>query len=187
MNCKEARATAIEHIRAGSAVLEPHFEVCAECSRFLQAQLALHSAFAALSRKVPAPADLETRLRAEFDASRTASHLAPRSAARRLRWWLPAAALAASLAIAAVALHRATPPPRIAGEPFIEIPYIAPLAPYERTRIVRMDVPVSALIAAGFEVQAVDTGAALPADVLFGQDGRAHAIRLVSNSVLNSN
>lgn len=176
----------------GSAVLDSHFEVCAECSRFLQAQLALDSAFAALTREVPAPADLETQLLAEFDvvirnASRNASHLAPRSAARRVRWWLPAAALAASLAIAAVALHRAVPPPRIAGEPFVEIPYIAPLAPYERTRIVRMDVPVSALVAAGFEVHAADTGAALRADVLFGQDGRAHAIRLVSNSVPNSN
>jgi hypothetical protein len=191
MNCKEARATAIEHIRAGSAALDPHLEVCAECARFLQAQLALHSAFAALSREVSAPADLEAWLLAEFDvvirnASCKASRLAPRSAVRSVRWWLPAA-LAASLAIAAVALHRAVPPPQIAGEPFVEIPYIAPLAPYERTRIVRMDVPVSALIAAGFEVHAVDTGAALRADVLFGQDGRAHAIRLVSNSVPNSN
>ena len=67
MNCKDARATAIEHIRAGSAVFDPHFEVCAECSRFLQAQLALDSAFAALTREVPAPADLETQLLAEFD------------------------------------------------------------------------------------------------------------------------
>jgi len=188
MNCKHARATAIERIHAGSAVLDPHFEGCAECSRFLQAQLALHSAFAALTREVPAPADLETQLLAEFDVViRNASRPAPRSAARRVRWWLPAAALAASLAIAAVAFHHAVPPPPIAGEPFVEIPYIAPLAPYERTRIVRMDVPVSALVAAGFEVHAADTGAALRADVLFGQDGRAHAIRLVSNSVPNSN
>jgi hypothetical protein len=188
MNCKEARASAIEHIRSGSAALDPHFEACAECSRFLRTQLALHSAFAALSRDVPAPADLETQLLAEFDAVvRNASRLAPRPAARRVRLWQGAAALAASLAIAAVALHRPLPAPRIASEPFVEIPYIAPLAPYERTRIVRMDVPVSALIAAGFKVHAVDTGAALSADVLFGQDGRAHAIRLISNSVPNSN
>jgi hypothetical protein len=184
MNCKEARATAIEHIRSGSAALDPHFEACAECARFLRAQLALHSAFAALSREVPAPIDLEWQLLAEFDAvARNASRAAP----RRVRWWLPAAALAAALAIAAVATHRPLPAPRIAGEPFVEIPYIAPLAPYERTSIVRMDVPVSALIAAGFKVHAVDTGAALRADVLFGQDGRAHAIRLASNSVPDSN
>jgi hypothetical protein len=188
MNCKEARVAAIEHIRSGPAVLDPHFEACAECSHFLRDQLALHSAFAALSHDVPAPTDLETQLLAEFDAvARNASRLAQRPAARYARWSLAAAALAATLAIAAVALHHPVPAPRIAGEPFVEIPYIAPLAPYERTSIVRMDVPVSALIAAGFEVHAVDTGAALRADVLFGQDGRAHAIRLVSNSVPNSN
>ena len=186
MSCKEARATAIEHIRSGSAVLDPHFEACTECSGFLRAQLALHSAFAALSREVPLPADLETQLLAEFDAaSRNSSGLAPRPTARRVRWWLAAAALAASLAVAAVAIHHPVPAARIDADPFVEIPYIAPLAPYERTSVVRMDVPVSALIAAGFEVHAVDTSAALTAEVLFGQDGRAHAIRLVSNSISN--
>ena len=181
MNCKQARAAAIEHARSGSAALHPHFEACGECAQFLQAQLAIHAAFAALSRDVPAPADREAQLLAAFDA-------APHPAPRRFRWWLPAAAaLATALAIAAVVIHRPIPAPRIASEPFIEIPYIAPLAPYERTSIVRMEVPVSALIAAGFDVHAVDTGAVLTADVLFGQDGRAHAIRLVSSSISNSN
>lgn len=181
MNCKEARAIAIECARSGSPVLDPHFEKCAECSRFLEAQLALSSAFSAVPRDVSVPANLEAKLLAEFDA-------ASRTAPNRFRWWLPAAAaLAASLALAAIVFHRPAPAPRIAGEPFVEIPYIAQLAPYERTKIVRMDVPVSALIAAGFEVHATDTGAALRADVLFGQDGRAHAIRLVSNSIPNSN
>jgi len=116
-------------------------------------------------------------LLAEFDAATLPKR-------RTLRRWIPAvAALAASLAVAVVAIHRPTPAPVVSAEPFIEIPYIAPLAPYERTSIVRMDVPVSALIAAGFDVHSPDTGAAFRADVLFGQDGRAHAIRLVSKSV----
>ena len=68
----------------------------------------------------------------------------------------------------------------------MRIPYVAPLAPYERVRMLRMDVPVTALIAAGFEVHAHDTGAVVTADVLFGQDGRAYAIRRVPGSVLNS-
>ena len=55
----------------------------------------------------------------------------------------------------------------------MRIPYVAPLAPYERTQVVRMSVPVTALIAAGFEVHARDIGAAVRADVLIGQDGRA--------------
>jgi hypothetical protein len=43
-------------------------------------------------------------------------------------------------------------------------------------------VPIAALIAAGFEVHVVDSGGALPAEVLVGQDGRALAIRLVTGS-----
>lgn len=181
MNCKEARALAIERLRSGSTVTDPHFKACEVCSRFLESQLALHSAFADLAREVPAPANLEAKLLAEFDK-------AHRPAARRFHWWLPAAAVVATaLVIAGVVLHRPAPAPRAAVEPFVEIPYIAPLAPYERTSVVRMDVAVSALIAAGFDVHATDTGAALRADVLFGQDGRARAIRLVSNSIPNPN
>lgn len=180
MNCKQARAKAIEQVRSGSAISEPHFAACADCAGFLHAQLALHSALAVVSREVPAPANLEAKLLAGFDGT---SRLNQRPAPRRFRWIPAGAALAASLAVAVVAIHRRVAAPEISAEPFIEIPYIAPLAPYERTRIVRMDVPVSALIAAGFDVHSPDTRAAFTADVLFGQDGRAHAIRLVSNSI----
>jgi hypothetical protein len=182
MTCKRARATAIEHVRSGIGVTDPHFEKCVECARFLQVQLALNAEFAALSCEVAVPANLEDKLLAEFDA---AGHVDARHAQRRFRWWAPTAALAASLTIGVAVMHRPVPSPVITAEPFIEIPYIAPLAPYERTRIVRMDVPVSALIAAGFDVHSPNTGGALRADVLFGQDGRAHAIRLVSNSTTN--
>ena len=132
----------------------------------------LAAAMAKIDAPAP-PAEIERAVMAVFDAR----------SRRRLRmvWWIPAAA-AAMLAAAVVAFHRPAPAPRVADAPFIEIPYIAPLAPYERTEIRRMDVPVAALIAAGFEVHAADTGAALRADVLFGQDGRAHAIRVVTNS-----
>ncbi len=83
---------------------------------------------------------------------------------------------------ATVGIHNAaSPSPRAAEAPFMEIPYVTPLAPYERIEVKRMDLPVSALIAAGFDVlHAPDTGASLRADVLFGQDGRAHAIRIVT-------
>jgi hypothetical protein len=99
---------------------------------------------------------------------------------RRLLPW--ACALAASVLVGALLL-RPVPVPPHTEEPFLEIPYVAPLAPYERTSLVRMDVPVAALIAAGFEVRVADAGASVRADVLFGQDGRAHAIRLVPDSI----
>ncbi len=121
-----------------------------------------------------APASIERRVMAAFDARRNAR-------ARGFGWWMPAGAAAAIAVMAAtVGIHKPASPPRAAEAPFMEIPYVTPLAPYERIEVKRMDVPVAALIAAGFEVHAPDTGASLRADVLFGQDGRAHAIRIVT-------
>lgn len=91
-----------------------------------------------------------------------------------------AGSLTAALLVGAVWIRR--PVPVVSEVLFVEIPYVAPLAPYERTNVMRMEVPVEALIAAGFEVQGQEPGAAVTADVLVGQDGRAHAIRLLSNS-----
>ncbi|PYT19047.1 MAG: hypothetical protein DMG59_01800 [Acidobacteria bacterium] len=103
------------------------------------------------------------------------------------------AALAASLFVGALLIHRtalvsqpAAPPHSASAEPFVQIPYVAPPAPYERIEVMRMDVPVTALIAAGFEVHVPDSGAAVSADVLVGQDRRVLAIRLVSRSIPNS-
>lgn len=94
-----------------------------------------------------------------------------------------AVAMAACAAVCLVLL-RPSPSPRVtasaADAPFVEMPYVAPLAPYERAEVVRMDVSVAALEAAGLDVHVPDTGATVLADVLLGQDGRAHAIRLVS-------
>lgn len=88
-------------------------------------------------------------------------------------------AFASMLAVAAVLLRQAAP---VAEErPFVAIPYVVPLAPYERASVMRMDVPVAALVAAGFEVHGAEPGGTVSADVLVGQDGRMHAVRLISN------
>ncbi len=99
------------------------------------------------------------------------------------RWgWLATAV--AALTVAVVALHQPAPMASTGNEaPFLPIPYVAPLAPYERTEIVRMDIQVAALTAAGFDVRTPDTGASLPVEVVVGQDGRAHAIRFLSSSL----
>ena len=62
-------------------------------------------------------------------------------------------------------------------QPFLSIPYTVPLSPEEHTTVVRMEVPVAALIAAGFNVATPDPGGVIDADVLVSQDGRARAIR----------
>jgi len=70
-------------------------------------------------------------------------------------------------------------------QPFIAIPYTLPLEPYERADVMRMDVPVAALIAVGLPMSMADPAALARADVLVGQDGRARAVRLISISTLN--
>jgi hypothetical protein len=72
-------------------------------------------------------------------------------------------------------------------QPFLAIPYTAPLASYERTSLVRMDLPVSALVAAGLPVRISDPAAQASADVLVGEDGRARAVRVISISTSDWN
>jgi hypothetical protein len=80
--------------------------------------------------------------------------------------------------------HSPAPPVQDAAQ-FVPIPYTIPLTPEERATVVRMEIPVSALIAAGFRVPSVDPGATVRADVLVSQDGRARAIRPISISSSN--
>src|SRR4051794_21660347 len=115
------------------------------------------------AERMAAPPAIEAAVLAEFDG-------AHRSGVRR---WI---ALAACIGAVALLLRLPAPAPGVAQErPFVEIPYVAPLAPYERVAVRRMEVPVSALIAVGIDPRARDLSAALPADVLVGQDGRALA------------
>jgi len=66
-----------------------------------------------------------------------------------------------------------------ANQPFIVIPYTEPLAPYERASIMRMDLPITAVMAAGLPIGAQDPAERVRADVVVGEDGRARAIRLL--------
>jgi hypothetical protein len=69
-----------------------------------------------------------------------------------------------------------------AEEPFVAIPYTVPLAPEERTTVVRITLSPSAIAAVGFPLPAIDPGNESLADVLVGEDGRAHAIRIVADT-----
>jgi hypothetical protein len=70
--------------------------------------------------------------------------------------------------------------------PFVPVPYVAPLDSYETGTVLRVNVPVAMLIAAGYRVPVTDPTATVLADVLVGDDGRAHAVRLVSGLSLES-
>jgi hypothetical protein len=74
--------------------------------------------------------------------------------------------------------RRSATTPARDDRPFVPIPYTAPLSKYENASVVRVNVSVAALLAAGYEIPAADPSAVLSADVLVGEDGRPHAIRL---------
>jgi hypothetical protein len=188
-----------------------HVDLCPDCARAWDEQLALSAALASMAGEaVPEMAGIEARVLAEFDGA---------ASRRRRSRWLLAAGLAAAALVGLVWVGRrapaarppatvtakaarpvlpamvATPPRAPAGQvrrkadhrqpgeknrPFVTIPYTVPLSPLERATVVRMQIPVAALIAAGYNVQSLDPGAAVEADVLVSQDGRARAIRLSS-------
>ena len=75
----------------------------------------------------------------------------------------------------------ATAPPPQARE-FIQLPYAPDFDPYEGGQVVRVSVPGASVRGLGLPISADR----VQADVLLGDDGVARAIRLVSNSGLNS-
>jgi len=66
------------------------------------------------------------------------------------------------------------------SNPFVAIPYTLPLDPHEPVTVMRVTMPVSALVAVGLASAAADPTATAPADVIVGEDGRIRALRLVS-------
>lgn len=81
--------------------------------------------------------------------------------------------------------HRAATPAPEPEQPFIEVPYTVPLEPFERAQMMQVELPVSALIAAGMPVGVADPAARARADVIVGQDGRARAFRVISVAAFN--
>lgn len=179
MTCRENREDLVEWARGSepAGALEAHVAECAGCARFLEEQRGLSAVLQRVAAQaVPSPEEIGARVMAEFD-------LGVRTAKLRVWRWFAAGGVAAAACFALlVTPHRAAPPE---AAQFIPIPYTIPLAPEERATVVRMEIPVSALISAGFQMSATDPGATVQADVLVSQDGRARAIRPIS--ILSSN
>ena len=164
--------------------LRGHLEACAECrvwlARFAEIDGEVTGWGQPLGLQNPPPSDAREQL---------AARLALPPAQRRTIRWMPAACaavaatIAAALVLAAVAPHKKLPAGSRAGlwsDPaFVGIPYLPPLDPNENTAIVRMNIRVATLIAVGYRVTA-DPETIVPADVLVGEDGRAHAVRVLS-------
>ena len=181
MNCREYRNSLMEWARGNPPAPEvvSHLEECPPCARFLEGQRALSAAMASLAAEPAPPAEqFQARVMAEFDKVQPAR--------RPMLRWVLAGALAASVILGAVWSSRSVPAPVAVSEPgFVPIPYTVPLSPEEPATVWRMEIPVSRLRAVGYRVQASDPGAVVEADVLVGQDGRAHAIRPLTISSSN--
>lgn len=66
------------------------------------------------------------------------------------------------------------------SNPFVAIPYTLPLDPHERVTVMRVEMPVAALVSVGLALPAPDPAATTPADAIVSQDGRIRALRLLS-------
>jgi hypothetical protein len=66
-----------------------------------------------------------------------------------------------------------------AEEPFVAIPYTVPLAPEERATVMHVALSPSAIAAIGFPLPVMDPGSVVETDLLVGEDGRAHAVRIL--------
>jgi hypothetical protein len=159
-----------------SAQLSAHLQACAECRETLERLVRFDRELTAWGESVnsrnPAPSN---------DRNRLAAEMAPVAATNPWLHWLPPAAAALAIALA---LHSVPQPerpfvPYREPAPFVQIPYSPPLDPRENAAIVRMNIRVATLIAAGYRVTG-DPDTIVPADVLVGEDGRAHAVRVLS-------
>jgi hypothetical protein len=201
-----------EHLDAGLLILaideelaepdrsavEAHLSRCADCkARYHELAILsvrLESAVAAIP--VQAPASLRDGLVALLDRARPNSPLIPWRVASGM-------ALAAALALGLVFLpHRhdasgltktsssanaaASGTFDLDGETFVSLPYSNSDLPLSAPRIVRMQMPASALADAGLFFEPVSTETARPdrsvlADVLLGADGEPLGVHVVAN------
>lgn len=181
MMCREYRGELVEWARGAEpeGALIAHVAECAGCARFLEEQQALGAVLERVAAvEIPSAGELGAPVMAEFDRS-------ARRAKIRVLGWFAAGVVAAAACLALSVSPPKPAPPAAADAQFVPIPYTVPLTAEEPTTVMRMEIPVSALLAAGFQIPATDPGATVQADVLVSQDGRARAIRPIS--ILNSN
>jgi hypothetical protein len=173
MSRREYKSELIELARGGaSPEAARHAEHCRDCALFLEEQWSLTEMELRLSTRESAPAYLQARLLDEFARTRRPAHwhlwpawVGAVAAAILLVWWIqprplpppkvnlsiavakPPLAAAATIS-AKVPRRRVSAPTPDADPPFLQIPYTEPLAPWEGYQVMRMEMPVAALIAA---------------------------------------
>lgn len=186
MHCKQARHQIDHFLQAAqaSSELTQHAAQCIPCAKVLEERTALHNALDHLHAET-ATLGPSIHVEQQVLAALNATTFNPRRAQHTLRWISISGLAFAALLIAAVLFtssrtHNVVPIAEIPHEEtFTAMPYVVPPAPYERTAIIRTQIPLQIMQYAGFEVRDDDLGATTLADVVYGQDGRILALRLV--------
>jgi len=123
-----------------------------------------------------APPEIELRLTREFRSRKRTRTV------RRLAWCASAAAV---VLVFAATLHYRQRPPALAAPAAVEevvtdfYPLVNPAPPFERGRLLRVEVPASAMRMVGLPVHAERLSDPVQADVLVGEEGLPRAIRFV--------
>ena len=205
MNCEEFLDGVRDVERHGFDVVGPevarHVSQCEPCARRLAREFRLSAGLrllAAESETISTSQRVEARLLAAFRAAHDIG------AQRRLTWWrmpfIPwaaAAILAAGLAftvwiapkrrVEAPAAHHAAPA-RIelaafmtqeSDDGFIPLPNAPQIDPSDDVNVVRMELPRSAMLAVGLEVNPDQVSDTVEAEVKLGSDGLARAVRFM--------
>ncbi len=190
LSCARARSLLAPYVDGDLSAeevewLRGHVAACPPCRAALTAFSEIDSKLTGWGRELgsrnPATPGARERLVARIGAVSGG-----RRARLRIPSWIPVAAatIAAGLALIALVPRRTAPAGLRDVSAFVEIPYLAPLDPNENATVVRMQIRVATLIAAGYRV-AADPDEIVPADVLVGEDGRAHAVRVPADVGLN--
>ena len=193
MNCRQLKFDVIDRARgvaldpARETALRNHLRSCEACAVLVERHRAMSVALRRLAGEQPV-APLNPRrlasLLASFDRTRRRS---------RRETVAVSLSLAASVLIVAslsVGLQRQPPPPHApqavavthapppsAEAAFVAVPGADALPRLESGRVIRIEIPESALSSVGLWPTA--NGGAVQADVLVGQDGLVRAVRLV--------
>jgi predicted anti-sigma-YlaC factor YlaD len=189
MFCEHARQQ-IEHMSQpedANAGLTQHLVECDSCRNLFEERRLLQDAIARL-RSETSRVGPSRRVEQHVLAALNVQGLRPYAASDPWRWLVASALVSVTVLIVIVIVaflmttHRnpAVVIVQAADEQFTAMPYVIPAAPYERTSVVRTEVPLQIMLSAGFHVQGEDLSSSILADVLYGEDGRILALRLVS-------
>jgi hypothetical protein len=211
MNCQEFWNQAPESSRPPSAGFSAHLSECPACAsawaRQQHVAAGLRQVAAEWSR-MEAPARLEGRLVGAFRAQAGLARVRRTPPWIGALTWATAAAAVLALAFSLVRVRepQTAAPKRVPGNAailaalqefpdgaggfeatgpeagFVPLPNVEQLAPNEQGDLVTVEVPRSAMIALGFEVSPERAAEPVQAEVMFGPDGVARAVRFLDET-----